>query len=42
MGMPHRALLLGALTLAGCGGGGKRAEPSRDTGGMMSHRTPAA
>jgi hypothetical protein len=37
MGMPHWALMVGALALAGCGGGGNRAEPSRDTGGMMGH-----
>ncbi|HEY3012520.1 MAG TPA: hypothetical protein VGJ36_07230 [Gemmatimonadales bacterium] len=35
--MSHWALLLGALALAGCGGGGNRAESTRDTGGMMGH-----
>ena len=33
----HWAMLVGALTLAGCGGGGDRTERSRDTGGMMGH-----
>jgi hypothetical protein len=40
MGMSHWPLMVGALALAGCGGG-KRAEPSREpgrgTGGMMGH-----
>jgi hypothetical protein len=31
----HWAVLVGVLTLAGCGGGGDRAERSPDTGGMM-------
>jgi hypothetical protein len=31
----HWAMAVGALTLAGCGGGGDRTERSRDTGGMM-------
>jgi hypothetical protein len=31
----HWAMLVGALTLAGCGGGGDRTERSRDSGGMM-------
>ena len=35
MGMSYWALLFGAFALAGCGGGGERAERSRDTGGMM-------
>jgi len=33
----HWAMLVSALTLAGCGGGGDRMERSRDTGGMMGH-----
>jgi hypothetical protein len=33
--MPHWALLVGALALAGCGRGGDRADTTRDTGGMM-------
>jgi hypothetical protein len=37
MGMSRWALLVGALAVAGCGGGGNRAEASRDTGGMMGH-----
>jgi len=35
--MSYRLLLVGALALAGCGGGRERAEQSRDTGGMMGH-----
>ena len=41
MGMTHWALMAGALTIAGCGGGGNRAEssrePNRGTGGMTGH-----
>jgi len=35
--MSYRLLLVGALALAGCGGGRERAEQSRETGGMMGH-----
>ena len=37
MGRSHWTLLVGALTLAGCGGGDDRARQSRDIGGMMGH-----
>ncbi len=37
MGRAHWAMLVGALALAGCGGGGEQAELNRDTGGMMGH-----
>ncbi|MGH7510010.1 MAG: hypothetical protein ACREA0_02985 [bacterium] len=37
MNASHRALLVGALALAGCTGGGDRTERSRDTGGMAGH-----
>jgi hypothetical protein len=36
MGTAHWALLVGTLTLAGCGGG-DRPQPIRNTGGMMGH-----
>ena len=35
--MSYWALLVGALALAGCGGGRERAEQSRDSAGMMGH-----
>ncbi len=37
MGISHWALVVGAVTFAGCGGGSGRAERSRDTGGMTGH-----
>jgi hypothetical protein len=37
MGRSHWAILVGALALGGCGGGGDRTEQARDTGGMMGH-----
>jgi hypothetical protein len=37
MGRSHWALLLGALMVAGCKGGGDRAGRSADTAGMMGH-----
>jgi hypothetical protein len=39
MGTAHWALLVGTLTLAGCGG--DRPQPSRNTGAMMGHRDSA-
>jgi hypothetical protein len=33
----HWAMVVGAVALGGCGGGGERTERSRDTGGMMGH-----
>ncbi len=37
MAMAHWALLVGALAVAGCNGGGDRAERAPDSAGMMDH-----
>jgi hypothetical protein len=37
MAWSHWTLMIGALTLAGCGKGSERATAGRDTGGMMGH-----
>lgn len=37
MAMAHWALLVGALALTGCNGGGDRAERARDSAGMTGH-----
>jgi len=37
MGTSHWALLVGALTVGGCKGGGDRAERAADSAGMMGH-----
>ncbi len=37
MGISHLALMVGALAIAGCGGRGNQAEPSKAAGGMMGH-----
>lgn len=42
MGRSYRALLIGALTLAGCGGAGDRPQQGRDTGGTMSQMDSGA
>jgi hypothetical protein len=37
MGTSHWALLIGALAVGGCNGGGDRAERAADSAGMMGH-----